>query len=94
MDKEGYSEYGYRGTHELQQAKDEIKRLEKIIKEFERVSCHQISYSIVDRRPGDAAACYADATYAKEMMGWSAKLTLAKMCEDQWRWQKNMHRNL
>ena len=29
MDKEGYSEYGYRGTHELQQAKDEIKRLEK-----------------------------------------------------------------
>jgi|TARA_B110000908_G_scaffold167521_1_gene220612 hypothetical protein len=34
MDKEGYSEYGYRGTHELQQAKDEIKRLEKIIKEL------------------------------------------------------------
>lgn len=66
----------------------------EIIKEFERVSCRQISYSIVDRRPGDAAACYADASYAKEMMGWSAKLTLAKMCEDQWRWQKNMHRNL
>ena len=37
MDKEGYSEYGYRGTHELQQAKDEIKRLEKIIKEIHMV---------------------------------------------------------
>lgn len=66
----------------------------EIIKAFEKVSCHQILYSIVDRRPGDAAVCYADATYAKEMMGWSAKLTLAKMCEDQWRWQKNMHINL
>ena len=62
----------------------------EIIKEFEKASSHQIPYTIIDRRSGDVATSYADASYAKELMGWSAKLTLAKMCEDQWRWQSNI----
>ncbi len=66
----------------------------EIIKEFEKVSLRKISYSIVDRRPGDAAACFADVTYASEIMGWSAKLNLAKMCEDQWRWQKTLDKKV
>lgn len=41
-----------------------------------------ISYVIDERRPGDIAACYADATKAKEKLQWQAKKTLKEMCED------------
>ena len=44
---------------------------------------------IKDRRPGDIATCYADATKAKEELGWEAKRDLLEMCEDSWRWQSN-----
>ncbi|HRL00243.1 MAG TPA: GDP-mannose 4,6-dehydratase, partial [Trichococcus flocculiformis] len=49
----------------------------------------EIPYVIVDRRPGDVATCYADATKAKEELGWTAQKTLADMCRDSWNWQKN-----
>ena len=61
----------------------------EIIKEFEIVSEKSIPYRIIGRRKGDAAACYADVTYAKSLMGWQCELNLKRMCEDQWRWQTN-----
>lgn len=61
----------------------------EIIKEFEAVSGRSIPYKIIGRRTGDTASCYADVAYAKSLMDWSHKMTLANMCEDQWRWQNN-----
>jgi UDP-glucose 4-epimerase len=61
----------------------------EIIKEFESVSGRSIPYKISGRRKGDAASCFADVSYAKTLMGWNSKLTLTKMCEDQWRWQNS-----
>ena len=58
-----------------------------IVKAFGEASGKEIPYEIVDRRPGDVAACYADPNYAKELLGWEAKLGLAEMCSDSWRWQ-------
>jgi UDP-glucose 4-epimerase len=58
-----------------------------IVKAFGEASGKVIPYEIVDRRPGDVAACYADPNYAKEVLGWEAKLGLAEMCADSWRWQ-------
>ena len=46
-----------------------------------------VPYVISDRRPGDVAQLYADATKAKNMLGWSAQLGTKEMCEDTWRWQ-------
>jgi len=46
-----------------------------------------VPYIISDRRPGDVAQLYADATKAKNMLGWSAQLGTKEMCEDTWRWQ-------
>lgn len=46
-----------------------------------------IPYTIVDRRPGDAAAVFADPTHANEALGWRAERDLATMCADHWRWQ-------
>lgn len=58
-----------------------------MVKAFEKASGRKIAYKIVDRRPGDIAMCYADATKAKNELGWEAKYKLDEMCEDSWRWQ-------
>ncbi len=60
-----------------------------LVKTFEQVNGVAIPYDIVDRRAGDIAECYADASKAKELLGWEAKKTLEDMCRDTWNWQKN-----
>lgn len=59
----------------------------EMIKAFEKASCQAVPYEIVARRPGDVAQCYADPTYAHEVLGWKAELGIERMCEDAWRWQ-------
>ena len=54
---------------------------------FEEASGATVAYKIVDRRPGDVAACYADPSYARTLLGWEASRDLACMCRDAWRWQ-------
>ena len=60
-----------------------------VVKSFEKASGQKIPYEIKPRRPGDIATCYADATKAKEELGWVAQRGIEEMCEDSWRWQKN-----
>jgi len=48
-----------------------------------------IPYVMAPRRPGDVATVYADASRAKQLLGWEATLGLKEMCEDTWRWQSN-----
>ena len=58
-----------------------------LVNTFGRVNDMEIPYVIVDRRPGDVARCFANASRAKEKLGWEAKKTLDDMCRDAWRWQ-------
>ena len=58
-----------------------------VVKNFEAATGVKIPYAIKDRRPGDIAACYADATKAKAELGWEAQYGIKEMCEDSWRWQ-------
>lgn len=60
-----------------------------IVHAFEKASGVTINYKIADRRPGDIATCYSDASKAEKVLGWKAERNLEKMCEDSWRWQKN-----
>ena len=60
-----------------------------MIKAFEKASNKKVSYKIVERRTGDIAKCFANPSYAKEILGWSATKTIDEMCEDSWRWQMN-----
>ncbi len=60
-----------------------------IVKAFGDVWGEPIKYKIADRRPGDIAECYADATKAYELLGWKAERDLCRMCEDSARWQRN-----
>jgi len=59
----------------------------EMVKAFEKASGKKVPYQMVDRRPGDIAACYADPAYALKKLGWKSKLELDEMCEDTWRWQ-------
>lgn len=61
----------------------------EVVRAFEKASGIKIPYVITDRRPGDAAECYADPSKAKLDLGWTAKHGIEEMCEDSWRWQHN-----
>lgn len=61
----------------------------EMVKAFEKASGKSIAYTIKPRRPGDIATCYADASKAREELGWEATRGLDEMCEDSWRWQSN-----
>lgn len=60
----------------------------EMIAAFEKTSGRTVPYEIVARRPGDIAACYADPSLAKTVLGWQAKHDIVRMCEDTWRWQQ------
>jgi len=59
----------------------------ELVNLYEKVSSQKIAYEIIGRRAGDIASCYANADMAAAHMGWKAKRSLEKMCEDSWRWQ-------
>lgn len=60
-----------------------------MVRAFENATGKKIAYELVDRRPGDAAVCYADPSLAKEKLDWSAELDIQAMAKDTWRWQSN-----
>jgi UDP-glucose 4-epimerase len=59
----------------------------EMVRAFEAASGRPIPYRVVARRPGDIAACYADAGLAERELGWKAERDIAQMCADAWRWQ-------
>ncbi|MDE2607603.1 MAG: UDP-glucose 4-epimerase GalE [Burkholderiales bacterium] len=59
----------------------------EVVRAFEQASGRPVPYKLVDRRPGDVAACYADPALARTLLGWQARLDLDAMCRDAWRWQ-------
>lgn len=61
----------------------------EVIAAYERQSGKPIPYEIVDRRPGDVAANWADVSKAREELGWEATRDLDDMCADSWRWQQS-----
>lgn len=61
----------------------------QLVKAFEQQNNQTISYSIAPRRQGDIAACYADASKAKQLLNWQAELDVNAMVKDTWNWQSN-----
>ena len=58
-----------------------------VIKAFSKACGHDVPYVIKDRRPGDIATCYSDASLAKKELGWEAQYGIDEMCADSWKWQ-------
>lgn len=61
----------------------------EMVAAFERASGRHVPYRVAARRPGDVAACYADASLAQRELGWRATLGVDRMCADTWRWQSD-----
>ncbi len=59
----------------------------QLVAAFERATGKKVPLKMVDRRPGDVAACYADPSLMHELTGWKAQLNVDDMCQDAWRWQ-------
>ena len=56
---------------------------------FARASGRELPYHAAPRRAGDVAECYADPSYAAEVLGWRAERGIEQMCADSWRWQSS-----
>lgn len=54
---------------------------------FEKVTGKPIPYKIMPRRPGDIDECYADPSFAEELLGFKAEKNLEDMCRDAMKWQ-------
>lgn len=59
----------------------------EMVQAFEKASKKLVPYEVVARRPGDVPACYADVTYALDVLNWKAEFHIDRMCQDVWRWQ-------
>jgi UDP-glucose 4-epimerase len=61
-----------------------------VLHAYEKACGKEIPYKVVARRLGDVATSFADPSKAKELLGWTATLSLDDMCADSWNFtQKN-----
>ncbi|WMN54781.1 UDP-glucose 4-epimerase GalE [Vibrio fluvialis] len=60
-----------------------------MVNAFSQACGKAVPYEICPRRPGDIAECWASTDKAQRELGWQAKLSLADMTADTWRWQSN-----
>jgi UDP-glucose 4-epimerase len=60
----------------------------QLIETFERVNGIKIPYSIIGRRTGDIAECYANVNKAENELGWKAELGVEEMVRDAWNFEK------
>ncbi len=59
----------------------------EVIQTFEKVSGINIPFELADRRSGDTIEAWSNPSYAKKVLGWSAKHSLEDMLADAWNWQ-------
>lgn len=59
----------------------------EVIHNYEKACNKKLPYVVTERRPGDIPITYADASKAKQELGWKAEYGIEKMCEDSYRWQ-------
>lgn len=60
-----------------------------VVKAVSRASGRELPYTIGPRRSGDVAECFANASRARDELGWTATRTMDDMCRDAWNWQRN-----
>ena len=56
----------------------------ELVNAFDKANNMKLPYVIGPRRDGDLPAFWADATKAKELLGWEAAHTVEDMCRSSW----------
>ena len=62
----------------------------EVVNSFEKTTGEKLNYKIVDRRPGDVIAVYADTQKANKVLGWKAEKTMEDALESAWKWEKKI----
>ncbi|QAA82983.1 UDP-glucose 4-epimerase GalE [Aequorivita sp. H23M31] len=62
----------------------------EVVNSFEKTTGEKLNYKIVDRRPGDVIAVYADTQKANEVLGWKAEKTMEEALASAWKWEKKL----
>lgn len=62
----------------------------ELLTTFEKVNDLKLPYKIVDRRPGDVTAVWADTAKANDVLGWKAERTLGETLKSAWEWEKRV----
>lgn len=57
----------------------------QVLHAFEKACGKKLPYKIVERRPGDVATSFADASKAYRLLHWKAQYDIDQMCQDSWR---------
>lgn len=60
----------------------------QLVNTFSNLNEVPVPYELVARRPGDVAACYANADKASALLNWSTERDVDAMVQDSWHWQK------
>jgi UDP-glucose 4-epimerase len=80
---------GQSGVHTYNLGTGEGHSVLEVIATYEEASGRPIPYEIVERRPGDVAASWADVKKAERELGWKTEHDLFAMCADSWSWQQH-----
>ena len=59
----------------------------ELVHAFEKANNIKVPYEFTKRRKGDIAICYADATKAKDELGFKTKYNIVDCCKDSWNYQ-------
>jgi UDP-glucose 4-epimerase len=62
--------------------------VQELVDTFERVNNIKLNYEYGERREGDLAELYADATKALNELNWKTEKTIEDMCRDSWNFAK------
>ena len=65
----------------------------EIIQAFEKETGQKLNWAFGPRREGDVTEIYANATKAKNVLGWQANLTIKDAVIDAWNWEKKLAEN-
>jgi len=61
----------------------------EVLEMARRVTGREVPVTFVGRRAGDAAVIWADATRARELLGWRPRYGLTEIVDSAWRWHSS-----
>ncbi|MBD5237018.1 MAG: UDP-glucose 4-epimerase GalE [Bacteroidales bacterium] len=64
----------------------------ELLTTFQEVNDIKVPHKMVDRRPGDVPAVWANTDYANHVLGWKAERTLAETLKSSWDWEKKIRK--
>lgn len=62
----------------------------EIIQKFEKISNQKLNWQFGERRAGDVVEIFANAKKSKELLNWSAELTVDDAIKDAWHWENTL----